>query len=132
MTSLLDRLDDGFDVERLDGSQVDDFGFDAVLLLELLGGDEGLADAAREGDDGEVLARALDLGLAELGVVSVLGSVCGWVELTGMTKSSFWASSLMGKERPYRSLSCCQPTLWIYCCGLFTRSPRQRPGWGRG
>jgi hypothetical protein len=25
-------------------------------------------------------------------------------ELTGITKSSFCASSLMGKERPYRSL----------------------------
>jgi hypothetical protein len=67
VAGLLDGLDDGLDVERLDGAQVDDFGLDAVLLLELLGGDEGLADAAREGDDGEVLAGALDLGLAELG-----------------------------------------------------------------
>lgn len=66
MARLLDRLDDGLEVERLDGAQVDDLGLDAVALLQLLGGDEGLADAAREGDDGEVLAGALDLGLAEL------------------------------------------------------------------
>lgn len=63
---LLNRLDDGLDVERLYRAQVDDFGFDAVLLLELLGGDEGLADAAGEGDHGEVLALTLDLGFAEL------------------------------------------------------------------
>ena len=74
MAGLLDRLDDGLDVEGLDGAQVDDFGFDAVFALQLLGGDEGLADAAREGDDGEVLAGALDLGLAKLGGVSC----CAW------------------------------------------------------
>jgi hypothetical protein len=67
VAGLLDRLDDGFDVERLDAAQVDDFGFDAVFALQLLGCDERLADAAREGDNGEVLAGALDLGLAELG-----------------------------------------------------------------
>lgn len=76
VAGLLDRLDDGLDVEGLDGAQVDDFGLDAVFALQLLGGDERLADAAREGDDGEVLAGALDLGLAELGgFVSTLG---GW------------------------------------------------------
>jgi len=68
VAGLLDGLDNGLDVEGLDGAQVDDFGFDAVLGLELFGGDEGLADAAGEGDDGEVLAGALDLGLSELGV----------------------------------------------------------------
>jgi hypothetical protein len=41
----------------------------------LFGGDEGLADAAREGDDGEVFAGALDFGFAELGGVS------GWIVL---------------------------------------------------
>lgn len=70
MAGLLDRLDDSLDVEGLDGTQVDDFGLDAVLLLQLLGSDEGLTDAAREGDNGEVLAGALNLGLAELGFVS--------------------------------------------------------------
>jgi hypothetical protein len=32
----------------------------------LFGGDEGLADAAGEGDDGEIFAGALDFGFAEL------------------------------------------------------------------
>lgn len=63
---LLDRVDDGLDVERLDGAEVDDLGLDAVLLFQTLGGDERLTDAAGEGDDGEILARALDLGLTEL------------------------------------------------------------------
>lgn len=66
VAGFLDGFDNGFDVEGLDGAQVEDFGFDAVLLLEHLGGDEGLADAAGEGDDGEVLAGALDLGFSEL------------------------------------------------------------------
>ena len=72
MAGLLDRLDDGLDVERLYRAQVDDFGLDAVLLLQLLGRDKGLADAAGEGDDGEVLARALDLCLAKLRFVSIM------------------------------------------------------------
>lgn len=62
---LLDGVDDGLEVEGLDGAQVEDLGLDAVLLLEVLGGDQGLADAAGDGDDGQVLAGALDLGLAE-------------------------------------------------------------------
>jgi hypothetical protein len=67
---LLDGFDNGLDVEGLDGAQVEDFGFDAVLGLELFGGGERLADAAREGYDGEVLAGALDLGFAELRVLA--------------------------------------------------------------
>lgn len=63
---LLDGVDDGFEVERLDGAEVDNLSLNAVLLLESLGGDERLADAAGEGDDGEVLSGALDLGLADL------------------------------------------------------------------
>jgi len=66
VTSLLDGLDNGLDIKRLDGTEVDDLGLDAVLLLELLGGDQRLTDAAREGDDGKVLSGTLDLGLAEL------------------------------------------------------------------
>lgn len=46
MAGLLDRLDNGFNVERLDRAEVDDLGLDSVLLLELLGGDKGLANAA--------------------------------------------------------------------------------------
>jgi hypothetical protein len=65
---LLDRLYNRRDVERLDGAQVDDFGFDAVFGLELFGGDERLADAAREGYDGEVFSGALDFGFSELGL----------------------------------------------------------------
>jgi hypothetical protein len=67
---LLYGFDNGLDVEGLDGAQVEDFGFDAVFGLELFSGGERLADAAREGDDGEVLAGALNLGFAELGDVS--------------------------------------------------------------
>lgn len=62
---LLDGVDNCLEVDGLDGAQVEDLGLDAVLLLEVLGGDEGLAHAARDGDDGQVLAGALDLGLAE-------------------------------------------------------------------
>lgn len=63
---LLNGVDDGLEVEGLDGAEVDDLSLNAVLLLESLGGDERLADAAGEGDDGEVLTGTLDLGLAEL------------------------------------------------------------------
>ena len=68
-TGLLDGVDDGLEVEGLDGTEVDDLSLNAVLLLESLSGDEGLTDAAGEGDDGEILAGALDLGLADLLVV---------------------------------------------------------------
>jgi hypothetical protein len=66
VAGLLNGLDNSLDVEGLDGAQVDDFSLDTVLGLELFGGDKGLADAAGEGYDSEVLAGALDLGLAEL------------------------------------------------------------------
>lgn len=66
VTSLLDRLDNGLDIKGLDGTEVDDLGLDAVLLLELLGGDQRLTNAAGEGDDGEIGSGALNLGLAKL------------------------------------------------------------------
>lgn len=66
MASLLNGLDDCLNIQGLDGTEVDDLGLNAVLLLKLLGGSQRLADAAGEGDDGEVLAGALDLSLAEL------------------------------------------------------------------
>jgi hypothetical protein len=69
---LLDRLDNGLNVEGLNRAQVDDLSLDAVLVLELLSGDQRLADAAGEGDDGQVLALALNLGLAELRGVSLV------------------------------------------------------------
>lgn len=65
-TGLLDGVDDGLEVERLDGAEVDNLSLNAVLLGKGLSGDEGLADAAGEGDDGKILAGALDLGLADL------------------------------------------------------------------
>jgi len=65
-TSLLDGVDDGLEVERLDGTEVDDLSLNAVLLLKSLSGNERLADAAGEGDDGKILARALNLSLADL------------------------------------------------------------------
>jgi hypothetical protein len=71
VAGLLDRLDDSLDVKGLDGAEVDDLSLNAVLGLELLGSDKRLADAAGEGDDGEVLAGTLDLGLAELFLLSV-------------------------------------------------------------
>ena len=65
-TGLLDRVDDGLEIEGLDGTEVDDLSLNTVLLLESLSGNESLANAAGEGDDGEVLAGTLDLGLANL------------------------------------------------------------------
>jgi hypothetical protein len=65
-TGLLDGVDDGLEVEGLDGTEVDDLSLNAVLLLESLSGNESLADAAGEGDDGKILASALNLGLADL------------------------------------------------------------------
>jgi hypothetical protein len=64
--SLLHRLYDSLNVEGLNGPQVDDLSLDTVPLLQLLGSSKGLADAAGQGDDCEILARAFNLGLAEL------------------------------------------------------------------
>ena len=61
---LLHRVDDGLGVERAQAPQVDHLGVDA-LLGQLLGGVQRLADHDREGRDGDVLAGALDLGLAD-------------------------------------------------------------------
>jgi hypothetical protein len=66
VAGLLDGLDDSLNVEGLDGAEVDDLSLNAVLGLELFSSDEGLTDAAGEGDDGEVLSGTLDLGLSEL------------------------------------------------------------------
>ncbi|KAI6756497.1 hypothetical protein HG531_014112 [Fusarium graminearum] len=45
--------------------RVDNLGLNAVLLLEVLSGNQRLADSAAEGHDGQVLAGSLNLGLAE-------------------------------------------------------------------
>lgn len=62
---LLDGLDNGLEIQGLDGTQVDDLGLNTVVLLQVLGGDEGLADASGHGNNGEVLAGTLNLGLSE-------------------------------------------------------------------
>jgi hypothetical protein len=77
VAGLLDRLYNRFDVKGLDGAEVDDLGLNAVFGLELFRGNEGLADAAGEGYDGEVFAWALNLGFAELLPVSTLIIVGG-------------------------------------------------------
>lgn len=64
---LLHRLDDGLNIQRLDAAKVDDFSLDAILALELLSRDQTLANASGEGDDRQILARALDLRFAKLG-----------------------------------------------------------------
>ena len=47
--------------------------------------------------------------------------------LTGMTKSSLWASSLMGKERPYRSLgSLARGLPSSVCCDLLVLENHDR------
>lgn len=66
MTGLLDGFDDRLNIQGLDRAEVDDLGLNAVFLLKLLSGNQRLADAAGEGDNGKVLSGALDLGLAEL------------------------------------------------------------------
>lgn len=66
VAGLLYGLDDGLNVHWLDTPEVDDFGVDAILALQLLGGHKRLAYASRKGDDCEVLAGALDLRFAEL------------------------------------------------------------------
>lgn len=66
VAGLLDGLDDGLDIQGLDGTKVDHLSLDAVLLLELLGSSKRLTDAARNGNNGKVLAGALNLGLAKL------------------------------------------------------------------
>ena len=70
MTSLLNKLDNGFNIQGLDRPEVDDLSLDTVLLLKLLSSDERLADATGESNYGEVLAGAFDLSLAELEGVS--------------------------------------------------------------
>jgi hypothetical protein len=72
VAGLLDGLDNGLDVQRLDATEVDDLSLNAVLALQDLGSLERLADASREGDNGQVLSRTLNLRLAELFRVSMI------------------------------------------------------------
>lgn len=130
VAGLLDRLDDGLDVEGLDGAQVDDLGLDAVLALELLSSNERLADAAGEGDDGEVLAGALNLGLSEL--KNLLGPAPRPQQLNTYRNDKVVALSLGAHlerktvEKPVPNQSRSE-----LCDRLFpTRSPKRKPGWG--
>ncbi len=61
---LLHRGDDRLDVHRAERAQVDHLGLDA-LLLKLLRGLEGIGHADAIGDDGDVLALAVDARLAD-------------------------------------------------------------------
>ena len=135
VAGLLDALDDGLNVQRLDAAQVDHLGLDAVLLLQLLGGNERLADAAREGDDGEVLAGALDLGLAELMKLLAcrneawLGKGAAYgndkVILLGLLAHGE-GETVQKPGSVVRAIS--ETCLWR----PHTRSREQRRGWGRG
>lgn len=65
MTSLLDRLDNRLDVHWFDRPQIDDFGVNAVLLVQFFRSSQGLTHTSRKRDNGQVLARPLDLGFAK-------------------------------------------------------------------
>ena len=64
-TALFGRFDDQFLVQRLDGAQVDHPGLDA-LVLQLLGGNEGLVHFQAGGDDGHIAALGELFALADL------------------------------------------------------------------
>ena len=64
MLVFLDGLENGFFVERQQGAQVDDFGFDA-FLGEGFGGFERSVHHGGVGKDGEVLAFAAHDGFAD-------------------------------------------------------------------
>ena len=64
-TALFGRFDDQFLVQRLDGAQVDHPGLDA-LVLQLLGGNEGLIHFQAGGDDGHIAALGELFALADL------------------------------------------------------------------
>jgi len=62
---LADALGDGLPVVGGEAAEVDDFGVDAGLAVELLRGLEGAGNDGAVGDKGEVLAGTDDLGFAE-------------------------------------------------------------------
>lgn len=111
-TGLLDRLDDGLNVERSDRAEVDDLNLDA-LLGERVGGLDGVADRLGVSDDGDVGSLSLNLALADG------DDDCSGVQRRGSSaersqgepsgrerdhsQSSFMASSDMGNETPYMS-----------------------------
>jgi len=61
---LLHRLDETVAVQRLNGSQVDDFSADVVITLEHFSGLKGEADHLSVSSDSDISACSLDLGLA--------------------------------------------------------------------
>lgn len=80
---LLDGADDGVNVERTDGAKIDDLDGGNALLFKAFSGLNGEADGPRVGDDGEVGALTLDLGLAD-GDEEILG-LSGLGEVEGGT-----------------------------------------------
>ena len=61
---LRHRFEDRIRIHRLQGAQVDDLGLDAILR-QRIGGGERLANHPAVGDDGEILALAHDVRLAD-------------------------------------------------------------------
>lgn len=62
---LLHGADDGVHVQGSDTSQIDHFHLDAVFFGEVFRGVHAESDGAGVGDEGEVRAGALDVGLAQ-------------------------------------------------------------------
>ena len=63
-TSLLDGSSDSVDIERADGTEVDDLSVD-TLSSELLSGLKSSVETLGVGDDGDIGTLAHDLGLAD-------------------------------------------------------------------
>ena len=61
---LLDGCLDGIDVERTDGTEVDDLGLD-TLFCELLSGLQRVSDHFTVSNDGHITSFSLDLGLSD-------------------------------------------------------------------
>lgn len=115
---LLERLDNRLDVERLDGSQVDDLGLDSVLLLQFRGSIEREANTPRQGYDREILAGTLDLGLADRQhKVVLLGSLAHGEGHT--------------VQEPKHLLVHWKPIDVVHQAAR-TRSPERQLGWDRG
>ena len=72
-SGLFDALDDLLVVEGHKGAGVDDLRGHAVLLLEDVGGLYRPVQHRADGEDGHVLADALDVGIADLDLILPFG-----------------------------------------------------------
>ena len=80
---FLERFEHGFHVERAQGAQVNDLGFNA-LLAEFVGGFYGELVFLAVGVDAEFLARALNFGFSNGNGVFALGHVTAHLVHGGM------------------------------------------------